>query len=125
MAIPKIDWYKMSLEEITAHIKDAEAVRAEKQEQQRALFMDEMKARAASLGFDLADMFGGAKRGRPAKSHGDGSRASPVPKYASLKDPSKTWSGRGIQPKWMTEEIAENKKLKKEDFRIENINKVA
>jgi len=94
MAIPKIDWNKMSLEEITAHIKDAEAVRAEKQEQQRALFMDEMKARAESLGFDLAAMFGGAKRGRPAKSTGDGSRASPTRKYASLKDPSKTWSGR-------------------------------
>ena len=97
-------------------------MRAEKLEQQQALFMEEMKARAASLGFDFAAMFGG----RPAKSNSDGGvRASPAPKYASLKDPSRMWSGPGNQPKWMTEETAENKKLKKEDFLIENIKKVA
>jgi len=71
-------------------------------------------------------MFGGAKRGRPAKSNGDGSRASPPAKYASLIDPSnKAWSGCGLMPKWMKEEMTENKKLNEEDLLIEKVKKVA
>jgi DNA-binding protein H-NS len=40
-----------------------------------------------------------------------------VPRYRSKKDPSVTWSGRGVLPKWMREEM-KGTKLSKEDFRI-------
>jgi DNA-binding protein H-NS len=37
--------------------------------------------------------------------------------YRSKKNPGLQWSGRGVLPKWMREEI-KGTKLKKEDFRI-------
>jgi H-NS histone family. len=40
-----------------------------------------------------------------------------VPRYRSKKDPNVTWSGRGVLPKWMREEM-KGTKLSKEDFRI-------
>ena len=40
-----------------------------------------------------------------------------LPRYRSKKDPTVTWSGRGMLPKWMREEI-KGTKLSKEDFRI-------
>jgi DNA-binding protein H-NS len=46
-----------------------------------------------------------------------GKRAKAVPKYRSRKDASTTWSGRGMTPVWMREEM-KGTKLKKEDFLI-------
>jgi DNA-binding protein H-NS len=40
-----------------------------------------------------------------------------VPRYRSKRDPNVTWSGRGVLPKWMREEM-KGTKLSKEDFRI-------
>src|SRR5262245_33989231 len=40
------------------------------------------------------------------------------PRYRSKKDPNVTWSGRGVLPKWMREEMV-GTNLNKEDFRIE------
>jgi len=40
-----------------------------------------------------------------------------LPRYRSKEDPTFTWSGRGMLPKWMREEI-KGTKLSKEDFRI-------
>ena len=88
-------------------------------------FKEEIIAKAKRLGLDLIQMFGKARVGRPPKSKVDGSRSSPAPKYASLKDrsnPSKRWSGRGPHlPKWMQEEMKQDKKLRKEDFLINKL----
>ena len=40
-----------------------------------------------------------------------------LPRYRSKEDPTITWSGRGVLPKWMREEI-KGTELSKEDFRI-------
>ena len=40
-----------------------------------------------------------------------------LPRFRSKKDPTVTWSGRGMLPKWMTAEM-EGTVLTKEDFRI-------
>jgi DNA-binding protein H-NS len=40
-----------------------------------------------------------------------------APQFRSKKDPKLVWSGRGITPKWMKEEM-KGTKLKKENFRI-------
>ena len=40
-----------------------------------------------------------------------------LPRYRSKRDPNVTWSGRGVLPKWMREEM-EGTTLGKEDFRI-------
>ena len=70
-------------------------------------------AQLQALGADVPK-----KRGRPAKPDGgQGARKSvkarkhPLagrkaqPKYRSKKDPSLIWAGRGLQPKWMKDEM--------------------
>jgi DNA-binding protein H-NS len=46
-----------------------------------------------------------------------GKRAKAAAKYRSRKDTSVTWSGRGMTPVWMREEM-KGTKLKKDDFLI-------
>jgi DNA-binding protein H-NS len=46
-----------------------------------------------------------------------GKRAKAVAKYQSKKNPVMKWSGRGMTPVWMREEM-KGTKLKKEDFAI-------
>ena len=46
-----------------------------------------------------------------------GKRAKAAPKYQSKKDRSVKWSGRGMTPIWMREEM-KGTKLKKDDFLI-------
>jgi DNA-binding protein H-NS len=46
-----------------------------------------------------------------------GKRAKAKPKYQSKKNGSLKWSGRGVTPVWMREEM-KGTKLKKDDFLI-------
>ena len=46
-----------------------------------------------------------------------GKRAKAKPKYQSKKNKSLKWSGRGVTPVWMREEM-KGTKLKKDDFLI-------
>jgi DNA-binding protein H-NS len=46
-----------------------------------------------------------------------GKRAKAAPKYQSKKDKSVKWSGRGMTPIWMREEM-KGTRLKKDDFLI-------
>jgi len=46
-----------------------------------------------------------------------GTRAKPEPKYRSKKHPRLKWTGRGMTPVWMREEM-KGTKLKREDFLI-------
>ena len=46
-----------------------------------------------------------------------GKRRKPVPKYQSKKDKKLKWTGRGLLPVWMREEM-KGTKLAKEDFAI-------
>jgi DNA-binding protein H-NS len=54
--------------------------------------------------------------GDDAQSNGQ-SKFRVLPKYRSKIDPNATWSGRGMLPKWMQEEM-KGTTLSKEDFRI-------
>src|SRR5262245_1326491 len=117
MARRKINYSKMKLGELVALRDDIQAYLEKTQAAKRAAWFKVVMEQAKQYGVDLAKMFGGPRRGRPAAG---GSRAAP--KYASRKDPSRTWAGRGMTPKWMKQEIVEakkrGKKLTKENFRI-------
>jgi DNA-binding protein H-NS len=45
-------------------------------------------------------------------------RRKATPKYRSRKNPKIVWSGRGVTPVWMREEM-KGTKLKKDDFLIQ------
>ena len=77
----------------------------------------EFESALAALGGDLGN-------GRLAtRGHGKvgkgrtGKRAKAKPKYRSKKHPKQKWSGRGMLPIWMREEM-KGTKLKKENFLI-------
>ena len=50
---------------------------------------------------------GAAKRGRPAL----GPRGTVAPKYRNPENPSETWAGRGLKPRWLTAAMKGGKKL--------------
>jgi DNA-binding protein H-NS len=60
---------------------------------------------------------GGGKVGR------GGARGTVAPKYRNPENPSETWAGRGLAPKWMAAAIKSGKK--REDFLIEAVGKAA
>lgn len=76
----------------------------------------ELEAALAALGTDHGHTVGnGLVRSR--KTGRKGKRAKAKPKYQSKKNKSLKWSGRGMTPIWMREEM-KGTKLKKDHFLI-------
>ncbi len=57
----------------------------------------------------------GPSRGRPAGARG-GARGPVAPKYRNPDNPSETWAGRGLKPRWLAAALKSGKKI--EDFAI-------
>jgi len=89
---------------------DAEIQRM--QQEARAEAIAKVRDLMASYGLTMADISGQ----RQAKRSGSlGASAKVAPKYRNAAT-GETWSGRGLQPKWMKEAISKGAKL--EDFTI-------
>jgi DNA-binding protein H-NS len=81
---------------------------------------------AKAEGYSVDELFGTArmvrekagvsakKTGTPKKSTQKGVKVEP--KYRNPADPTQTWAGRGMAPKWLQAEITKGRKL--EDFLI-------
>src|SRR6266436_9541828 len=50
------------------------------------------------------------------RSKGPGVRGPVAPKYRNPENPSETWAGRGLKPRWLAAALKSGKKL--EDLRI-------
>jgi DNA-binding protein H-NS len=61
--------------------------------------------------------YGNGRRGSGSGRARTDTRRKPEPKYCSKKNPSLKWTGRGVLPVWMREEI-KGTKLRKDDFLI-------
>jgi DNA-binding protein H-NS len=78
---------------------------------------EKVRARRQELESELSKLarFGG--RGGKTSKFGRGGRMGPVaPKYRNPENPSETWAGRGLKPRWLTAALKRGKKL--EDFAI-------
>jgi DNA-binding protein H-NS len=84
-----------------------------------------LRAAAAAEGYTIAELFGGATASksagpaapRKAKAGKGGRKLGKVPpKYRNPENESETWTGRGKQPRWMAERVAQGKTP--EDFLI-------
>lgn len=69
-------------------------------EKQRSKAMEAARSVAEKYGFKLTDLISEATPRKPI-----------VPKYANPDDPSMTWSGRGLKPQWVKNQIASGKTL--------------
>ena len=57
-----------------------------------------------------------ASGGRAKGAFGRGARGKVAPKYRNPENPSETWAGRGLKPRWLAAALKSGKKL--DDFSI-------
>ena len=62
-----------------------------------------VEAKAREMGFSLGELAGSPKPGK-------GKAVNP-PKYRHPENPAQTWTGRGRQPAWIKEALADGKSL--------------
>ena len=106
---------KMDVAQLSGYIAALQKTLAAKVEEQRAYFERQL---AGLTGYTNTNgrRSAGSAAARVAKPR-TGRRAKPAPKYQSKKDPKLKWTGRGMTPIWMRDEM-KGTKLKKDDFLI-------
>ena len=102
----------MDVGQLKAYIDGLEQTLAAKVQQQREI----LEGQLAGLQGYVSQKAAGVVR-TVLQVPRTGKRAKPKPKYQSKKDKSLKWSGRGMLPTWMREEM-KGTKLTKEDFAI-------
>jgi DNA-binding protein H-NS len=102
----------MDIGQLRAHINGLHSVLAKKVKEQRAYFEGQL----AQLGGYVSKKSSAVKAVTPGNGRA-GKRAKALPKYQSKKDPKVKWSGRGMTPVWMRDEM-KGTKLTKENFAI-------
>jgi len=100
----------MDVGQLREYIGSLESALAKKIQQQK----DVLEGQLAELQGYVSPKAAGVVRMRVPRT---GKRAKAKPKYQSKKNESLKWSGRGVTPVWMREEI-KGTKLKKDDFLI-------
>ena len=103
---------KMEVGQLRAYIDNLEATLAAKIKQQREI----LEGQIAGLQIYTSNKAAAAVR-TVMRVPRTGKRRKPEPKYRSKKDARLKWTGRGMLPTWMREEM-KGTKLTKEDFSI-------
>ena len=103
---------KMDIGQLRQYIDRMENLLKQKVGEQRSYFeekLSELSGFASAKASRVMRAMGGPKK--------KGTRRKATPKYRSRKNPKTVWSGRGVTPVWMREEM-KGTKLKKDDFLI-------
>lgn len=82
-------------------------------EQQRTVF-EQIQALAASIGVSpeqLLQQFGGRASSRRGSQGGKKSGGEKEARYRNPQNPEETWSGRGRQPKWLSNALKSGQRL--------------
>jgi DNA-binding protein H-NS len=130
VALDKLpDLSALSEDELTALAGLVEQELAGRRDQKRKDFFVSIRAQAQALGVapdelaaELArkPVRGAAERGGAdgRARNGTDRRATVAPKYRNPNNPSQTWAGRGVKPRWMQALLAQGASM--EEFRIEH-----
>lgn len=103
-----------TLQELLAQKAELERKIQETQRNERQAAIDKVRALMAEFGLSVDDLGGKSpSNGRKKASGGDGTRKAAV-KYRDAA--GNTWSGRGLQPRWLKEALASGKSL--QDFAV-------
>jgi len=103
----------MEVGQLRAYIDGLQNVLAKKITEQRSYF----ERRLSDLGEYVSKKASTASKAIMPGNGKTGKRAKAKAKYQSKKDKSVRWSGRGMTPIWMRDEM-KGTKLKKDDFLI-------
>jgi len=104
---------KMDVMQLRAYIDGLQRTLAKKVSEQRAYFEGQL----SKLGGYVSKRTSAAVKAVKPGDGRTGQRAKPKPKFQSKKNKSLKWTGRGITPVWMREEM-KGTKLTKDDFLI-------
>ena len=107
-------------DELAALIRVAERELSARRDKKRSAFFSSLREQAQALGVapeEIAAELGrkNARRPAPAASGFD-RRATVAPKYRNPENPSETWAGRGVKPRWMQALLARGRTM--DDFKI-------
>ena len=103
----------MDINQLRAHIDSLQNALAKKVREQRAYFEGQL----SQLGGYKSKTTSAGVKAVPSRTAKAGTRAKPKPKYQSKKNKSLKWSGRGMTPVWMRDEM-KGTKLTKDSFLI-------
>lgn len=101
----KVDISKLGIEELDNLIARAGTRRAELQENRRRNLAEEIEKLASGIGMSAAEVLGLSTHQTRRKKGAPGKKRGPVPVKFRDPDTSKTWTGRGRRPSWVTEEM--------------------
>lgn len=93
MAMKKINLNSMSLTELKELEMELPTVIRAREQEKREAFIKRIAAEAQEEGLDPSEFM-------PSKGSGKKKTGAVAPKYQDPTDPTRTWSGRGRQPKW-------------------------
>ncbi|HSW05668.1 H-NS histone family protein [Aquabacterium sp.] len=99
-----------SLQDLLAQRAEIEKKIADAQREERSSAIAKVKSLMAEFGLTAADIAGKASAPRTKAA---GSKVAPKYRNAATGE---TWSGRGLQPKWLKAAVAAGRKV--EDFTI-------
>jgi DNA-binding protein H-NS len=103
----------MDVAQLRGYIDDLQSTLAKKVSAQRAYFEGQL----SQLGGYVSKKTTAAVKTVTPGNGRSGQRAKPKPKYQSKKNKSLKWTGRGMTPVWMREEM-KGAKLTKDSFLI-------
>jgi len=107
----KIDLSDYTLSQLKGLQSEIEKQLKDRQQQEVKKAREQIIAIAQDIGISVEELL--ANKGAKSKSNG-GKKVEP--QYQNPVDNSQTWTGRGRQPKWIAEGMANGKTL--EDFKI-------
>jgi len=102
-----------TLQELLAQKADLERKIQETQRHERQSAIEKVRALMAEFGLSVEDLNGKAASTGSRKKSSDGTRKAAV-KYRDAA--GNTWSGRGLQPRWLREALSQGKSLS--DFAV-------
>lgn len=102
-----------TLQELLAQKAELERKIQETQRNERQAAIDKVRALMAEFGLTAEDLGGKSTAAGSRKKTSDGTRKAAV-KYRDAA--GNTWSGRGLQPRWLREALATGKSL--QDFAV-------
>lgn len=106
-----LDLSGYNLNELQSLQRDIAKAIKEREQQDVQKARDQILAIAKGAGISVEELLG-ASSNKVKKAGG----RKVQPQYQNPKDGSQTWTGRGRQPKWIAEALANGRKI--DDFRI-------
>ncbi len=103
-----------TLQDLLRRQQDVERQIREAQDSMRAGAIAEIRNLMHAHGLTVADLVGTSSASK-RKGKSDGTRRTVAAKYRHPES-GVTWSGRGLKPRWLNEELAKGKTL--EDFAL-------